>query len=281
MFMQRKNRKVFKSKKPSKKQEEEMRSIDDKISKNLVFSDIHIPYQDDKAVKILFEYGRKYKPDNVVINGDLLDFYRLSHFDQTPERRDSFPEEVSQGRKFLYEVRKRFKNSKIYFLEGNHENRLQRYLWSKAPEFYGLESLELGNMLDFNKLKIKHIKVDGDYWSKMTGHLKIGDMVIMHGDNRLNGASTSKYAGYSAKNTMMGIQSSSMIGHVHRLAQVNHQTPYGNLVGIEDGCLCQVPGNANWQQGFVTFETYKGNNHNFKLHHIKQGKLIEDGKMYG
>lgn len=278
--MSKKGIKVFKPKRRKKSKGENMKSIDDKISKNLIFSDIHIPYQDDNAVNVVFNYGKYYKPNKVIINGDLLDFYRLSHFDQTPERRDSFPEEVEKGKEFLRKVRKTFKDSDIYFLEGNHENRLQRYLWSKAPEFYGLESLDLKNMLEFEKLKIKHVQVDGDYWAKDTGHLKIGDLIVMHGDSRLNGASTSKYSGYSAKNTMMGIQSSVAMGHVHRLALIHHRTPYGQLVGIEGGCLSQIPGNANWQQGFVTFETYRGKNVNYRIHQINEGKLFEDGKLY-
>jgi hypothetical protein len=36
------------------------------------------------------------------------------------------------------------------------------------------------------------------------GTIKQGNAIIMHGDSKLNGASTSKYSGYSAKNTMLG-----------------------------------------------------------------------------
>lgn len=258
----------------------EVRNIEDKIQKTMIISDIHIPYQDDKAVDIMMEYGRKYKPNNVVMNGDVLDFYRLSKFDQSPERKDSFAEEIDKGKQFIKRMRKNFKKAEIYYLEGNHENRLQRYLWSKAPEFYGLESLELANMLDFDKYDINYVKCDGDYWGKDTGHLKIGDLIIMHGDNRLNGASTSKHAGYSCSNTMRGIQQSAAIGHIHRLALVNQHTPYGEMTGLEVGCLCEIPGNANWQQGFATFETYRGKNNSYNIHSIKNGKMIENGKIY-
>ena len=258
-----------------------MRSLDDKLGfkKNLNIGDVHLPYQDDKALDVMYQYGKKYKPDNVIVNGDLLDFYRLSTFDQSPDRKDTVPEEIEKGKEFLKKLRKNFKNANLYFIEGNHEQRLQRYLW-RNPELHGLDALKLDNLLDFKKYGIKYIKTDGDYWGKDTGHLKIGDMVVMHGDNRLNGASTSKYAGYSASNTMRGTQSSVAIGHVHRLALINHRSPHSHLVGIEGGCLCQVAGNANWQQGFVTFETYKGKNNNYRLYEIKNGELIVDGRLY-
>ncbi len=270
----------FKSKKKLSSKEK-MRSIDDKLNfkKNMIISDLHIPYQDKKAVDVMYQYGKKYKPDNIVINGDLLDFYRLSTFDQSPERVDSVPEEVEKGKEFIREIRKKFKDANIYFIEGNHEQRLQRYLW-RNPELHGLDVLKLDNLLEFKKSKIKYIKTDGDYWGKDTGHLKIGDLIIMHGDNRLNGASTSRHAGYSASNTMRGIQQSVAIGHIHRLALVKQRTPYGDMTGVEVGCLCEIPGNANWQQGFVTFETYKGKNSNYRLHEIKKGELIVDGKIF-
>ena len=271
---------VLKSKKSLKDcRWKKLRHIDDRIKKTLILSDVHIPYQDDKAISAAFNYARKYQPDNIVLNGDVMDFYGLSTFDKSPDRKDTVAGEIMKGRKWLSGLRRRFSKANIYFLQGNHENRLQKYLW-RNPELHGLDSLELKNLLRFKHLKIKETKVDAEYWGKDTGHLKIGDAIIMHGDSRLNGSSSSKYSGYSAKNTMMGIQQSVVMGHIHRLAHIKHRTPYGYMTGVEAGCLCIIPGNANWQQGFATFETYKGKNYNYKIHHIQDGKLIEDGKVY-
>lgn len=243
--------------------------------KNLVISDLHIPYHDDKAIEIMLKYGKKYSPHNIVINGDFLDFYKLSNFDQDPDRRDSVAQELIKGKNMLKKIRETFPKAEIYFLHGNHENRLQRYFW-RNPELNGIDSLELGKLLNFKEFKIKEVKVSRDYWAKDSGHLKIGDLLIMHGDSKLNGASLSKYSGYSAKNTMSGVQSSVLIGHCHRLALVYHKSSSLNMKGIESGCLCQVPGKANWQQGFVTFETHKGKNFNYRLHNIENGCLINE-----
>jgi metallophosphoesterase superfamily enzyme len=256
-----------------------MRYIEDQIIKNLVISDIHIPYQDDRAITSMFKYAKMYNPNNIIINGDLLDFYGLSKFDKSPDRKITVAEEVVQARKWLGLLRRRFQNADIYLLQGNHENRLQKYMW-RNPELHGLSELKLENLLEFKKHKIKEVQVDGDYWSTDTGHLKIGDAVIMHGDSRLNGATLSKYSGYSSSNTMRSTGSSTIVGHNHRMAIVKHRTPYQEMTGIETGCLCIVPGNSNWQQGFVTFETFKDKNYNYRLHHIQDGKLIENGKIY-
>jgi len=239
-----------------------------KIKRNVVISDLHIPYQDKKAVQYTLEFIKKYHPDNLVINGDLLDFYGISVYSKNPQNKDNLSSECLKAREFLSDLRKATGTEcNIQYLTGNHEMRLQQYIWNH-PELEGLKELELSNLLDIKKYNVKMIEPDNDYWSKCNGHIKLGDTVLMHGDDRLNGASVSAKSGYSAMNTMLRLNSSVMIGHCHRLAQVYHKTPYNDIVGIETGCLCQVPDIYNWQQGFVTFETLKGKNLNYRLHKI-------------
>lgn len=246
----------------------------------MVISDIHIPYQDDKAVAVMREFAKDYKPQHLVINGDLLDFYSLSTFDKCPDRKYSVMEEVNDGVQFLKEMRKIVgPKAQMYFTEGNHEARLQRYL-AKNPELADMPELRIDRLLKLKEQKIKFAGVGVDYWAQDTGHIKIGNAIVTHGDNRFNGAATSANSGYSAMNTIKKMQSSVIMGHVHRLAQVHHSTPYGTLVGVEGGCLCMPAGTANWQQGFVTFETHRGKNKNYRLHHIDNGELITDKKIY-
>lgn len=246
----------------------------------MVISDIHVPYQDNNAVSIALQYAKDYKPNHLVINGDLLDFYSLSTFDKSPDRKYSVWEEVQEGRQILQQFRKAVgPKTKMYFTEGNHEQRLQRYL-ARNPELADMPDLRIDKLLKLKEMDIKFAGVGADYWATATGHIKIGDAIVMHGDNRFNGAATSANSGYSAMNTLKKMQSSVIMGHVHRVAQVHHSTPYGMLTGIEGGCLCEVPGTANWQQGFVTFEVYKGKNKNYRLHQIQHGELITDKKIY-
>jgi predicted phosphodiesterase len=237
---------------------EEIVKMDNKNKRVMITSDYHIPYMDDKAYMVMRDFAKDYKPDHFVINGDFVDFYNLSTFDKSPDRKYGVVDEVRMARDVLGDLSKTLKSScKKYFLEGNHENRLQKYLW-KNPELEGLEELKLDRLLRFQESGFKYVNVNSDYWKTETGHLKLGNTIIMHGDNRLNGASTSKYSGYSVKNTMMGgTQMNTVVGHVHRLAMVYLSTPYDNFVGLESGCLCQRTGTANWQQGFVTFELEK------------------------
>jgi len=91
----------------------------------------------------------------------------------------------------------------------------------------------------------------------------------------------SKYSGYSVKNTMLnGLRQNVIIGHCHRLAKIYHTTNYGTLTGMECGCLCDLTGTANWQQGFVTFELVKKEMVNPMVYKIDNGLLYANNKVF-
>ena len=208
-----------------KKLEEIINGEVEKLARNsyrkvLVYGDVHFPYHDGRALNVLYQYMRDYKPDVVVINGDLVDFYGISKYDKNPDH-FNVQYELDLANKHLERIRKLNPKAKIYFIEGNHESRLEKYIY-RHPELYGLEVLKIENLFDLKRNKIEFVGADPDYWSKSAGYLEVGDVVVMHGDSKLNGASTSKYAGYSAKNTMMAIQKSVVMGHIHRMAIVTH-----------------------------------------------------------
>lgn len=257
-----------------------------KALKVMVTSDYHIPFMDIGAYEIMKQKVKDYRPDVFVINGDFLDCYTLSFFDKNPSRKQTFNDEIELGKKYLQDIRSTLpKSSKLYLIAGNHENRLEKNLW-KNPETYEVMSqyANLPILLNLQKNKVDFIGVNSDYWKNDNGHLEIGDMLIMHGDNRLNGASTSKYSGYSAKNTVSTMGTNVTIGHCHRLALHYSTTPYRDMIGIEGGMLAMHTGTANWQQGFVTFESLDNKTINPRLYHIhKQGQervMYDNGKIY-
>jgi len=54
----------------------------------LVLSDIHFPYQDNKALELALNYGLQKKANAVYLNGDILDFYQCSRFTKDRRLRD-------------------------------------------------------------------------------------------------------------------------------------------------------------------------------------------------
>lgn len=250
------------------------------MNKVLVMSDWHYPFMDMKAYDIITKYAKDiYKPNYIILGGDLIDLYSLSLFDKNPERASNLEDELNGLKEILSGLRKKFPKTKIYYLEGNHESRLQKYLW-RHPELSSLSALKLDNLLDLKRLKINYIGTSPDYWKKDAGHLVLGDFVIMHGDNRLNGARYSQYSGYSAKNTMMTFQNSTMQGHTHRLGLVFNSSIYKQIMGAEVGCVCLIPGTSNWQCGMLTYEFDDKVTTIPRLYYIKNGTMFLDGKKY-
>lgn len=248
-----------------------------RAEKVMIMSDIHAPFHDKKAVSIAKKYMQQYKPDYVIINGDVVDFYSISRWDTSPSRKLNVSSELESANYVLdYLLDGIPKKTNLYLNLGNHDVRMRKYIW-RNPELDGLEELDIKNLLHTDERNIQVSIPEVDYWRKDSGHLVLGDTMITHGDNTLNGCKGGINAGY---NTMKSMGMSTIIAHTHRLSKRSHKTPYHNWVGIEDGCLCQGTGTADWQQGFVTYEIKDGKGINYQLHPIENGKMYENGKIY-
>lgn len=89
-------------------------------NKFVVISDIHFPYQDDKALKAVYKFLEQHPVDTIILNGDILDFYDVSSFDKDPDRINSLQKEIDLAQKFFKKLRDLSPNSRIVFVKGNH-----------------------------------------------------------------------------------------------------------------------------------------------------------------
>ena len=117
----------------------------------LVIQDVHIPYHDSKAVTLALDEGKRKGVDCIIINGDLCDFYAISSWDKDPTARD-FDSEIQSCRLFLEHLRDRFPKARIVFKEGNHEERIWRFMWRKSPELYSLKDGQGKKLLNLRSL---------------------------------------------------------------------------------------------------------------------------------
>lgn len=102
----------------------------------VIASDIHIPFQDNAAVRSFIKYCKEKQPEVVVLNGDVLDMFMLSRFTKGEGRNPL--EEMTMCQGFLDSLRKVVPDADIYYVIGNHENRLEKYVLTKAPELASL-----------------------------------------------------------------------------------------------------------------------------------------------
>jgi hypothetical protein len=219
----------------------------------VVFGDLHIPYQDEKAVSLLIQSIQTIRPDALICAGDGFDFYQLSRFTKDPKRRL----ELAKDRKVFVRVMREItaaapKKARKIYLAGNHEARLQHFLSDNAPELHGLEEFEMATFLKLDEL-------GWDYHENSDRRLpivRLGDLSVTHGHR------TNEYA---HKWTMNDYGESVLVQHTHRLGSYFHTGTNGTIEGWQNGHLfdedkatyTQI---ANWQKGFsvVTVENETG-----------------------
>jgi len=122
----------------------------------VIFSDIHVPYHSMTAITTALDFCKKDKPDALILNGDTLDAFQLSRFVKDPRKRH-FAEELKMM-KHLIEVFQKVLKCKIYFKYGNHEERYEHFLFTKAKELIGIEEFELDNLIKARANGIEIIK---------------------------------------------------------------------------------------------------------------------------
>ena len=243
------------------KKDNRIKSYNVKLKDGKVFvaSDLHFPYQDNKAIECFLKEVEDKKPDMVVLNGDLLDFYRLSRFTKDPSGKDP-AEEIEMCREFLHRLRS-ITDVPIYYTIGNHETRLEKYILDQAPMIACL----MDNV--FQVIKTEDIGVIG--CSRFT----INDNFVFEHGTRL-GSKT----GLSAIKELEAHYLSGATGHTHRLARYSTRKAGRRFIWLETGCLCDLSPeymiDPDWEQGFGIIEFKPGRLKNATVVSIENGEII-------
>jgi len=117
--------------------------------------DIHFPFHSIPALNVALDEINERQPDCIYIGGDMLDFYQLSRFQKDPRRR-SFSQELEMGKKFFQILRELSPNSDIIYQLGNHEERFENYMYTRAPELLGVSEFKLeGWIKHYSRTRIR------------------------------------------------------------------------------------------------------------------------------
>jgi len=236
----------------------------------LILSDIHIPYHDQAALSIALSFAKDYDPDHIVLNGDIVDFYGASAYRKDPLRINTLQDELDETKAFLQLLRSNHPKTKIDYVIGNHEDRIQRFLLDKAPDLCSLECLALDELLSLKELCIKFV----DSKAK----LALGELEVTHGTIVRKASSSSAKAHYEKYG------GSVLIGHVHRLGTFYRTNRWGTHVAIENGYLgrddFEYVDRPDWQHGFTSVEYFTDGPFTIRQHHIQNGMLVVDNTKY-
>lgn len=220
--------------------------------KDAIFiSDIHIPFQDNKALKTALSL----KSNTLVILGDLIDYASIGRFTKNPSIR--LETEIQRTREFLIYAKQKFK--RVIWLAGNHELRYQHFIWDKAPQLFGLDTMTME--------KLFNIGGRLEYYSYGT-KLQFGSLYGIHGSETGTGGTVNV-----ARSKIYRAMDNVIFGHSH-VSQTETITKLdGSIIGSWSmGCLCYLNPQwkpvSGWQHGFafVEFSGKEFQVRNYKIH---------------
>lgn len=232
----------------------------------LILSDIHFPYQDNKALQLALEYGLEHNVNTIYLNGDILDFYQCSRFTKDRRLRD-FAGEIEMGREFLRILKETF-DCPIYYKIGNHEKRYEDYLMLRAPELLGVDDFKLAHLLRFGELGVHLIE------DKQIAYA--GKLPILHGHEWFGGFAPPVNP---ARGLYMKAKESAIVGHHHRTSEHTEKSLSGEVTTTWSmGCLCGLePSYApynNYNHGFAHVKVSESGNYQLKNIRIIDYKIV-------
>ena len=215
----------------------------------VVLSDLQIPYQNNAVVQTTLDFIQYYKPDELWCVGDELDAPEPSRWNKgmAGEYAETLQESIDLTHQIMRNYRAALGKKPFYIQRSNHTDRIDTYMRKYAPAFMSLKSLEIEQLLGYDKLGVT-------YLHKM--HELMPGWVMAHGDE----GALNRAPGATALNLAKRLGKSVVCGHTHRVG-LQHETTgfYGKthtLYGLEVGHMMDIKqasyltsGSANWQTG--------------------------------
>lgn len=236
----------------------------------LVLPDCHVPFHDKRAFDLVLRVIEDTKPAQVVCLGDFADMLAVSghnkDFGYTPDL-DGELREVKKAWKLVEAAQA---SRKLTLLEGNHENRLARYVSTRAS---AVESITPSIPKLFGASKRTVFKPYQELYH-------IGHVVYVHDVGHAGKAATHQSVDAAGQCIVLG--------HTHRLSVAYTGTTNGSRhFGMSCGWLGDPKAikymspakTREWQLGFGLV-SYRGNLAFAQTIPIVDNKCFVDGKVY-
>ena len=214
--------------------------------KIMVINDIHIPKHNKEVSNIALNQLKNY--DTLIINGDLVDFEGVGRFKKHPKQ-IQIEDEAKVVRGILKRIRNKF-DGKIIYKYGNHEKRLDDYIWLHADALFGIEALNIRQLLKLDDFDITPV-----HYNQL---IKVNELFIMHGHEI---RATSNLINV-ARQYLLKLQANILLGHWHISQSYSSRDLKGKVKSVwVNGCLCDLYPEYNlfnqWEHGFAEVITTK------------------------
>ncbi|GEM_PF-985166 len=247
------------------------------------------PLHDRRCWDLIVQIARRMKPDVIVLLGDMLDLPSWSDkFLRSPDM--YFTTQPALEELFWWLQCLSDTGAEIHYIEGNHEQRVERLVVKNIIESFGLRpanhpdapaAMSIPNLLSLEDLGISYHGPYpyGEYWFN-------DNCRASHGENIRKGS------GDSVKAIVQESRNSEIVGHIHRVESA-HKTEHprrgpvtygayspGTFARIEPGIVPAGSHRLNWQNGFGEADYTLGNGFPYVyLHNIYGGETLFEGQI--
>ena len=243
-----------------------------KIEKILVIPDQHFNINCKRAWKLLLLVAKTFKPDIVIILGDMLDLKGVSKYSKDPQTTARVNSEIQRGKKALDELAQHCNPKRKVFIEGNHEERLNTYKNDRAGAIS-----DLIDPID----KLLNLKEKGWEFVRYKRSIRIGKCRYSHFFGHHGETALKK-----AMEDNQGL--SAVFGHTHRLASISKRSNDGRVAQV---VTCGWGGNhkhtdykhqiktKDYVQGCVLGYMFNNGTVQFSTVPFQRGSCVIEGKL--
>jgi len=241
----------------------------DRDTRVLVLSDIHMPYHSMTALTATLKHGKARDCRMILLNGDTLDFHRLSRFQKDPRARNA-KQEIEAVVQFLDALDEWFPKARKIWKDGNHDERYAHYQSAMAPEITDI----ISDVAGLEKL----LELRDRGWDYVTDKrpIYLGKLPVIHGHEYPTPVLGPVNA---ARGLFLRTKESALVSHHHQTSEHTETTISEKIITTWSiGCLCDLhPAYAvfnKWNQGFAEIELTKTGNYQVQNKRVHCGKIL-------
>ena len=242
-----------------------------------VLGDLHFPKHHEKALQSAVDHIKgEGDVDIVLLNGDVADAEEFGSWAKSPKAINT-EDAVQCVRDGLLWIRSEFPNAQIIYKLGNHEERLDRYCWSRAPELVGLAHITWEGLLKIGS-DLKPIpELEEIIFVAEQRPVMLGKLPVFHGHELPRGLTN---AVNPARGAFLRMIDTVLINHHHRSSShVEYDWRHHPINCWSVGCLCDLtPEYARinkWNHGFAVVEIGKSQSFNVgNYKHLHDGEIV-------
>lgn len=230
-----------------------------------VLCDPHLPYHDKQTIEAWADECRSRGVAGLLLNGDVLDCYQLSHHYREPDK-GRFRDELEAGQQFFAWLRSRFPKARICYKLGNHDERLRRYLADRAPALFDIPECDLPALLHTDKYGIEVVA------NKRV--VRLGKLSVVHGHEFARGGGV-----MPARWLYLKAGATALCGHFHQPSHYTFRTLDDREQSVWSvGCACYLKPewlpNNQWSHGYAVVRVDADGSFQVDNRRVMHGRVV-------